>query len=105
MVMTKMSDPTISDKSHFKISLPMAIQAIGAIMVLVYGYRELESRIRLNELHIETTMQTVGDLVELQEKPIPSDIKQDTRLNYLEAQVNSNNDDLEYIKRKIYGDE
>lgn len=100
--MTKMSDPTISDKSHFKISLPMAIQAIGAIMVLVYGYRELESRIRLNELHIETTMQTVGDLVELQEKPIPSDIRQDTRLNYLEAQVNNNNDDLEYLKRRIF---
>ena len=100
--MTKMSDPTISDKSHFKISLPMAIQAIGAIMVLVYGYRELESRIRLNELHIETTMQTVGDLVELQEKPIPSDIRQDTRLNYLEAQVSNNNDDLEYLKRRIF---
>ena len=104
MVMTKMSDPTISDKSHFKISLPMAIQAIGAIMVLVYGYRELESRIRLNELHIETTMQTVGDLVELQEKPIPSDIRQDTRLDYLEAQMNNNNDDLEYLKRKLYGE-
>jgi hypothetical protein len=102
--MIKMSDPTISDKSHFKISLPMAIQAIGAIMVLVYGYRELESRIRLNELHIETTMQTVGDLVELQEKPIPSDIRQDTRLNYLEAQMNNNNDDLEYLKRKLYGE-
>lgn len=97
-----MSDPTISDKSHFKISLPMAIQAIGAIMVLVYGYRELESRIRLNELHIETTMQTVTDLVELQEKPIPSDIRQDTRLDYLEAQMNNNNDDLEYLKRRIF---
>ena len=99
-----MSDPTISDKSHFKISLPMAIQAIGAIMVIVYGYRELESRIRLNELHIETTMQTVGDLVELQEKPIPSDLIQDTRLEYVEAKVNGNTDDLEYLKRKIYGE-
>ena len=100
-----MSDPTISDKSHFKISLPMAIQAIGAIMILVYGYRELESRIRLNELHIETTMQTVEDLVELQEKPIPSDIKQDTRLNYLESQIRNNNDDLEYIKRRMYAND
>lgn len=100
-----MSDPTISDKSHFKISLPMAIQAIGAIMIIVYGYRELESRIRLNELHIETTMQTVNDLVELREKPIPSDLIQDTRLNYLESKVNGNNADLEYIKRKIYGDQ
>ena len=100
-----MSDPTISDKSHFKISLPMAIQAIGAIMVIVYGYRELESRIRLNELHIETTMQTVGDLVELQEKPIPSDIKQDTRLNYIESAVNGNSDDIEYLKRKMYAND
>lgn len=99
-----MSDPTISDKSHFKISLPMAIQAIGAIMVLVYGYRELESRIRMNEINIETTMQTVNDLVELQEKPIPSDLIQDTRLNYLEAELNGNNDDLEYLKRKLYGE-
>ena len=83
----------------------MAIQAIGAIMILVYGYRELESRIRLNELHIETTMQTVEDLVELQEKPIPSDIKQDTRLNYLESQIRNNNDDLEYIKRRMYAND
>ena len=42
-----MSDPTISEKSHFKISLPMAIQAVGLILVLVYGYRDLESRIKL----------------------------------------------------------
>ena len=36
-------------------------------------------------------------------KPIPSDIRQDTRLDNIEAKINGNSNDLEYIKRNIYG--
>jgi hypothetical protein len=38
----------------------------------------------------------------MQDKPIPSDIEQNTRLDYLESTVAGNNDDLEYIKRRLY---
>ena len=41
-------------------------------------------------------------MIALQEKPIPSDIRQDTKIKYLEAAVAGNSDDLEYIKRKMY---
>tara|TARA_R110002012_G_C11592542_1_gene606414 strand:+ start:411 stop:710 length:300 start_codon:yes stop_codon:yes gene_type:complete len=97
-----MSEPTINEKSHFKISLPMAIQAIGLVLVLVYGYRDLESRIRLLEVESEFNTNAIKEIVDLQEKPIPSDIRQDELIRILEANVQGNNDDLEYIKRAIY---
>ena len=97
-----MSDPTINDKSHFKISLPMAIQAIGLVLVLVYGYRDLESRIRLLEVESDINSGAIEDMEKLQEKPIPSDIEQNQRLRYLESIVSGNNADLEYIKKKVY---
>ena len=97
-----MSEATINEKSHFKISLPMAIQAIGLVLVLVYGYRDLESRIRLLEVESDINTTAIKDMISLQEKPIPSDIRQDTKIKYLEAAVAGNSDDLEYIKRKMY---
>ena len=97
-----MSDATINEKSHFKISLPMAIQAIGLVLVLVYGYRDLESRIRLLEVESEFNTGAIKDMQELQEKPIPSDIEQNQRLKHLEAEVNGNSADLEYIKKRVY---
>ena len=97
-----MSDATINDKSHFKISLPMAIQAIGLVLVLVYGYRDLESRIKLLEVESNMNSNVIKDMVKMQDKPIPSDIEQNTRLDYLESTIAGNSDDLEYIKRKMY---
>ena len=97
-----MSEATINEKSHFKISLPMAIQAIGLVLVLVYGYRDLESRIRLLEVESDINTTAIKDMISLQEKPIPSDIRQDTKIKYLESAVAGNSDDLEYIKRKMY---
>ena len=97
-----MSDPTINEKSHFKISLPMAIQAIGLVLVLVYGYRDLESRIRLLEVESDINTNAIKEMEELQEKPIPSDIEQNQRLKTLEAITSGLNDDVEFIKRNIY---
>ena len=72
-----MADPTINEKSHFKISLPMAIQAVGLILVLVYGYRDLESRIKLLEVEANLNTSKLNKMEELQDAPIPSDIRQD----------------------------
>ena len=82
-----MADPTINDKSHFKISLPMALQALGLIGVLVFGYRDLESRIRLLEHEQEKNSSAIKDILDMQEKPIPSDIRQDTKLEYIEKEL------------------
>ena len=97
-----MSDPTINEKSHFKISLPMAIQAVGLILVLVYGYRDLESRIKLLEVEANLNSSMLKKMEELQDAPIPSDIKQDELIKMLDARINGVEDDLEYFKRQLY---
>ncbi len=97
-----MADPTINEKSHFKISLPMAIQAVGLILVLVYGYRDLESRIKLLEVEANLNSNMLKKMEELQDAPIPSDIKQDELIKMLDARINGVEDDLEYFKRQLY---
>ena len=97
-----MSDPTINEKSHFKISLPMAIQAVGLILVLVYGYRDLESRIKLLEVEANLNTSKLNKMEELQDAPIPSDIRQDELIKMIDARLNSIEDDVEYFKRQLY---
>ena len=97
-----MADPTINEKSHFKISLPMAIQAVGLILVLVYGYRDLESRIKLLEVEANLNTSKLNKMEELQDAPIPSDIRQDELIKMIDARINSLEDDVEYFKREMY---
>lgn len=97
-----MADPTINEKSHFKISLPMAIQAVGLILVLVYGYRDLESRIKLLEVEANLNTSKLNKMEELQDAPIPSDIRQDELIKMIDARLNSIEDDVEYFKREMY---
>ncbi len=97
-----MADPTINEKSHFKISLPMAIQAVGLILVLVYGYRDLESRIKLLEVEANLNTSKLNKMEELQDAPIPSDIRQDELIKMIDARLNGIEDDVEYFKRQLY---
>ena len=97
-----MADPTINEKSHFKISLPMAIQAVGLILVLVYGYRDLESRIKLLEVEANLNTSKLNKMEELQDAPIPSDIRQDQLIKMIDARLNGIEDDVEYFKRQLY---
>tara|TARA_R100001082_G_scaffold61488_1_gene34301 strand:+ start:191 stop:490 length:300 start_codon:yes stop_codon:yes gene_type:complete len=92
----------ISDKTSLNISLPMIIQVVGFISAMVWGYSQLTTRMSFVENEATRNTQAIKEIKELQDAPIPSDIKQDTRLDYLEAQINNNNDDLEYIKRKMF---
>tara|TARA_R100000152_G_C6770375_1_gene196529 strand:+ start:1025 stop:1333 length:309 start_codon:yes stop_codon:yes gene_type:complete len=99
--MTKMNN-RISDKTSLNISLPMIIQVVGFISAMVWGYSQLTTRMSFVENEATRNTQAIKEIKELQDAPIPSDIKQDTRLDYLEAQINNNNDDLEYIKRRMF---
>jgi len=92
----------ISDKTSLNISLPMIIQVVGFISAMVWGYSQLTTRMSFVENEASRNTQAIKEIKELQDAPIPSDIKQDTRLDYLEAQINNNNDDLEYIKRRMF---
>jgi len=70
----------ISDKSTLSISVPFLIQAIGFIAILVWTYGELNARIQFLEHRANMNMMEIEELKELQDKPIPSDVRQDTKL-------------------------
>jgi len=82
----------IGDESSLNISLPMLIQAVGLIGAMVWGYSQLNARISfleyqvaMHENHIERIEENAE---ENQDAEIPADIKQNTRLEYLEKEIN-----------------
>ena len=81
----------ISDNSSLNISLPMIIQAVTFIVMLVYGYSQLNARISFLEYQVAMNEEHIIDLEEDAEKnqdaEIPADIRQNQRIEYLEREV------------------
>jgi len=81
----------ISDNSAMTISLPMIIQAVTFIVMLVWGYSQLNARISFLEYQVAMNEEHIIDLEEDAEKnqdaEIPADIKQNQRIEYLEREV------------------
>jgi len=81
----------ISDNSSLNISLPMIIQAVTFIVMLVWGYSQLNARISFLEYQVAMNEEHIIDLEEDAEKnqdaEIPADIKQNQRIEYLEREV------------------
>ena len=82
---------SISDSSSLDISLPMLIQAVTFIVMLVWGYSQLNARISFLEYQVAMNEQHIIDLEEdaenNQDAEIPADIKQNQRLEYIEKEV------------------
>ena len=95
-------DKRISYKTSLNISLPMIIQIIGFLSAMVWGYSQLTTRIAFVENQAERNGQYIDAMKALQDNPIPSDVKQDEILRMMDARVSGVEDDLEYIKRKLY---
>ena len=80
----------ISDNSAMTISLPMIIQAVTFIVMLVWGYSQLNA-ISFLEYQVAMNEENIIDLEEDAEKnqnaEIPADIKQNQRIEYLEKEV------------------
>ena len=81
----------ISDSSSLDISLPMLIQAVTFIVMLVWGYSQLNARISFLEYQVAMNEQHIIDLEEdaenNQDAEIPADIKQNQRLEYIEKEL------------------
>tara|TARA_R110002110_G_scaffold407995_1_gene629308 strand:- start:481 stop:753 length:273 start_codon:yes stop_codon:yes gene_type:complete len=77
----------LSDKSSLNISLPMLIQAVGFIGAMVWGYGQLNTRISFLEHQAEMNELAIKEMKDLQDKPIPSDVKQDILLQKLEKEI------------------
>ena len=92
----------LNDKTSLNISLPVIIQMVSFISAMVWGYSQLTTRISFVENQAERNGQYIDEMKALQDAPIPSDVRQDELIRVLTSTINGVEDDLEYIKRKIY---
>ncbi len=92
----------VSDKTSLNISLPMIIQIVGFISAFVWGYSQLTTRIAFVENESNRNSQTIAEMKDLQDAPIPSDVRQDELIRMIDARMSSVEDDLEYIKKQVY---
>ena len=85
------STKPISDSSSLSISLPMIIQAVTFVVMLVWGYSQLNARISFLEYQVAMNEEHIIDIEEdaeaNQDAEIPADIKQNQRIEYLEREV------------------
>lgn len=86
-----MENKPISDASALNISLPMIIQAVTFIVMLVWGYSQLNARISFLEYQVAMNEEHIIDLEEdaeaNQDAEIPADIRQNERIKVLEEEV------------------
>ena len=92
----------VSDITSLNISLPMIIQIVGFITAMVWGYGQLTTRITFVENESTRNTQTIDEMRAMQDAPIPSDVRQDELLDFLDARINSLESDMEYFKRNMY---
>tara|TARA_R110000744_G_scaffold256793_1_gene372311 strand:+ start:406 stop:672 length:267 start_codon:yes stop_codon:yes gene_type:complete len=77
----------ISDNSSLNISLPMLIQAVGFIGAMVWGYGQLNTRISFLEHQAEMNKLSIVEINNLQDNPIPSDVRQDEKIARIEYEI------------------
>jgi len=81
----------ISDNSSLSISLPMIIQAVTFVVMLVWGYSQLNARISFLEYQVAMNEEHIINIEEdaeaNQDAEIPADIKQNERIRVLEEEV------------------
>lgn len=81
----------ISDNSAMTISVPMIIQAVTFVVMLVWGYSQLNARISFLEYQVAMNEEHIIDIEEdaeaNQDAEIPADIKQNQRIEYLEREI------------------
>jgi len=77
----------IGEQSSLNISLPMLIQAIGFIGAMVWGYGQLNTRISFLEHQAEMNELAIKEMKDLQDAPIPSDVRQDEKIQRIEQEI------------------
>jgi len=84
-------DLNVNENSSMSISLPMIIQAVTFIVMLVWGYSQLNARISFLEYQVAMNEEHIIDLEEdaeaNQDAEIPADIRQNERISVLEDEV------------------
>ena len=82
-----MGDFKANEKSSLSISLPMLIQAVVGIGALVAMWTSTQADLSALQKDVGQVQDHVDNLLELQDKPIPSDVRQDNTLKYFEKEL------------------
>ena len=77
----------IGQDSSFNISLPMLIPAVGFISAMVFGYGQLNTRISFLEHQAQGNETAIEEMKAMQDLPIPSDVRQDEKIQRLEIEI------------------
>jgi len=81
----------ISDSSSLSISLPMIVQAVTFVVMLVWGYSQLNARISFLEYQVAMNEEHITNIEEdaeaNQDAEIHADIKQNERIKVLEKEI------------------
>ena len=78
---------SISDSSSLNISLPMLIQAVAFIGTMIWGFGELNTRISFLEHQANMNEQSIKEMKAMQNLPIPSDVRQDEKIERIENEI------------------
>ena len=65
----------------------MLIQAVGFISAMVWGYGQLNTRISFLEHQAEINKLSIVEINNLQDNPIPSDVRQDEKIARIEYEI------------------
>jgi len=90
-----MSDFKANEKSSLSISLPMLIQAVVGIGALVAMWTSTQADLSALQKDVGQLQDQVKSILQMQDKPIPSDIDQNVRIEFLQDEMNR-------IKEKVY---
>ena len=82
-----MSDFKANEKSSLSISLPMLIQAVVGIGALVAMWTSTQADLSALQKDVGQIQDQVKNIFQMQQDPIPSDIKQDQQIFYLESEL------------------
>ncbi len=96
----------IQESSGVSFSLSFLIQVLSAIVLGVWGYSQLDSRISFletttsnNSMHIEKIQ---ADMLANQDAPLSSDHIQNTSIRFLETMVAQHESEIIKLQDKVY---
>ena len=90
-----MSDFKANEKSSLSISLPMLIQAVVGIGALVAMWTSTQADLHALQKDVGQLQDQVNSLMDLQDKEIPADIKQNSFIYHLEKEIDRLRDKVE----------
>ena len=90
-----MSDFKADEKSSLSISLPMLIQAVIGIGALVAMWTSTQADLSALEKDVGQLQDQVKNLNSLQSEPIPSDVRQDNTLRFIERELDRIRDKID----------